>query len=41
MKEPDEVAIHGGIESTLVVLGRKLEHIDVITEFDRSLPTAP
>jgi signal transduction histidine kinase len=35
------VDIHGGIESTLVMLGRKLKHVDVITDYDRSLPTVP
>jgi signal transduction histidine kinase len=37
----ERVDIHVGLESTLVMLGSKLEHIEVDTEYDRSLPRVP
>jgi signal transduction histidine kinase len=37
----ERVDIHAGLESTLVMLGSKLEHIEVDTEYDRSLPRVP
>jgi signal transduction histidine kinase len=33
--------IHNGIESTLVMLSAKLKHVEVVTDFDRSLPLVP
>ncbi len=33
--------IHKGIESTLVMLSAKLKDVEVVTEFDRSLPPVP
>jgi signal transduction histidine kinase len=35
------VDVHDGIESTLVMLGRKLADVKVVKEFDRSLPRVP
>jgi signal transduction histidine kinase len=37
----ERVDVHKGIKSTLVILGKKLEHIEVVKEFDRSLPLVP
>jgi signal transduction histidine kinase len=37
----ERVDVHTGIKSTLVILGKKLEHIDVVKDFDRSLPPVP
>jgi signal transduction histidine kinase len=38
--ETQEVDVHEGLETTLVVLGHKLKHtaIDVVRDYDRSLP---
>jgi signal transduction histidine kinase len=33
--------IHAGIESTLVMLGAKLANVELVTDFDRSLPLVP
>jgi signal transduction histidine kinase len=33
--------VHDGLDSTLVMLGRKLSGIKVVKEYDRSLPTIP
>jgi signal transduction histidine kinase len=33
--------IHVGLKSTLVMLGSKLEHVEVVKDFDRSLPPVP
>jgi signal transduction histidine kinase len=33
-----EIDLHEGLESTLAMLGYRLEHVKVIKEFDRSLP---
>jgi signal transduction histidine kinase len=35
------VDVHDGIDSTLVMLGRKLAEVDVVKEYDRSLPRVP
>jgi signal transduction histidine kinase len=37
----ERVDIHKGLKSTLVILGTKLDHIDVVKNFDRSLPPVP
>jgi signal transduction histidine kinase len=37
----ERVDIHAGIKSTLVMLAAKLEGIEVVKEFDRSLPKVP
>jgi signal transduction histidine kinase len=37
----ERVDVHKGIKSTLVILGKKLEHIEVVKDFDRSLPPVP
>jgi signal transduction histidine kinase len=37
----ERVDIHAGIKSTLVMLASKLEGIEVVKEFDRSLPKVP
>ncbi|WP_106399625.1 ATP-binding protein [Actinocorallia populi] len=37
----ERVDVHEGLESTLVMLGAKLEGVRVVTEFDRSLPPVP
>jgi signal transduction histidine kinase len=37
----ERVDIHAGIKSTLVMLAAKLEGIEVVKEFDRSLPKIP
>ncbi len=37
----ERVDIHAGLESTLVMLGGKLQHIHVTTDFDRTLPPVP
>jgi signal transduction histidine kinase len=33
--------VHDGLEATLVMLGTKLAGLDVVTDFDRSLPSVP
>jgi signal transduction histidine kinase len=35
------VDVHDGIDSTLVMLGRKLADVSVVKEYDRSLPRVP
>jgi signal transduction histidine kinase len=35
------IDVHDGLDSTLVMLGAKLEHIEVVKDYDRSLPTIP
>jgi signal transduction histidine kinase len=37
----ERVDVHKGLKSTLVILGNKLEHIEVVKDFDRSLPPVP
>jgi len=37
----ERVDIHEGLKSTLVMLGSKLDGIDVVKEFDRTLPPVP
>jgi signal transduction histidine kinase len=37
----ERVDIHAGLDSTLVMLGNKLEHIHVVTDYDRTLPLVP
>jgi signal transduction histidine kinase len=37
----ERVDIHKGIKSTLVILGKKLDDIEVVKDFDRSLPPVP
>jgi signal transduction histidine kinase len=37
----ERVDIHPGLDSTLVMLGSKLEHVEVVTDYDRSLPPIP
>lgn len=37
----ERVDIHAGIESTLVMLGSKLKGIEIVEDFDRSLPPVP
>jgi signal transduction histidine kinase len=37
----ERVDIHAGLKSTLVMLASKLEGIEVVKDFDRSLPKAP
>ena len=37
----EEVDLHPGIDSTLVMLGAKLAGTDVVKEYDRSLPPVP
>jgi signal transduction histidine kinase len=37
----ERVDVHKGIKSTLVIMGQKLEHIELVKEFDRSLPLVP
>lgn len=37
----ERVDVHEGLESTLVMLGAKLEGVRVVTEFDRALPPVP
>jgi signal transduction histidine kinase len=37
----ERVDIHAGLTSTLVILASKLEGIDVVKDFDRSLPKVP
>jgi signal transduction histidine kinase len=37
----ERVDIHAGLESTLVMLGSKLGDVEVVTDFDRSLPPIP
>jgi len=37
----ERVDIHAGLESTLVMLGSKLEQVEVVTDYDRSLPPVP
>jgi signal transduction histidine kinase len=37
----ERVDIHDGIKSTLVMLGRKLDGIEVVKDFDRTLPPVP
>jgi signal transduction histidine kinase len=39
--EFERVDVHRGLKSTLVILGNKLEHIEVVKDFDRSLPPVP
>jgi signal transduction histidine kinase len=36
-----DVDLHAGIDSTLVMLGPKLALVDVVKEYDRSLPAVP
>lgn len=33
--------VHDGLEATLVMLAKKLHGLDVVTDFDRSLPSVP
>ncbi len=33
--------VHDGLDATLVMLGRKLQGLQVVTDFDRSLPAIP
>ena len=35
------IDVHDGVDSTLVMLGSKLEHIKVVKDYDRSLPAIP
>jgi signal transduction histidine kinase len=35
------IDVHDGIDSTLIMLSGKLSHIDVVKEYDRSLPQIP
>jgi signal transduction histidine kinase len=37
----ERVDIHAGLESTLVMLADKLKEIEVVTDYDRSLPPIP
>jgi signal transduction histidine kinase len=37
----ERVDIHAGLKSTLVILANKLEGIEVVKDFDRSLPKVP
>jgi signal transduction histidine kinase len=37
----ERIDIHTGLESTLVMLGGKLKEIEVVTDYDRSLPPIP
>jgi signal transduction histidine kinase len=37
----ERVDVHKGIKSTLVILGKKLEHIELVKDFDRTLPLVP
>jgi signal transduction histidine kinase len=37
----ERVDIHTGLDSTLVMLASKLEHVEVVTDYDRSLPPVP
>jgi signal transduction histidine kinase len=37
----ERVDIHKGLDATLAMLGGKLEHVEVVTDFDRSLPRIP
>jgi signal transduction histidine kinase len=37
----ERVDVHKGIKSTLVILGKKVENIKVVKDFDRSLPPVP
>jgi signal transduction histidine kinase len=37
----ERVDIHAGLESTLVMLAGKLKEIEVVTDYDRSLPPIP
>ena len=37
----ERVDVHKGIKSTLVILGTKLEHIELVKDFDRTLPPVP
>jgi signal transduction histidine kinase len=36
-----EIDVHEGIESTLVILGHKLKNVELIRAFDRSIPRIP
>ncbi|MFC3689082.1 ATP-binding protein [Aquipuribacter hungaricus] len=33
--------VHDGLEATMVMLGRKLQGLQVVTDFDRTLPSVP
>jgi signal transduction histidine kinase len=37
----ERVDIHAGLDSTLVMLSGKLKHVEVVTDYDRSLPPVP
>jgi signal transduction histidine kinase len=37
----ERVDIHKGLDSTLVMLAGKLEHVELVTDYDRSLPRVP
>jgi signal transduction histidine kinase len=37
----ERVDLHKGIKSTLVILGKKLENVEIVKEFDRSVPQVP
>jgi signal transduction histidine kinase len=37
----ERVDLHTGLDSTLVMLSSTLEHVEVVTDYDRSLPPVP
>jgi signal transduction histidine kinase len=38
---PQDVDVHVGLDSTVVMLGHKLQGVDVVRDYDRTLPRAP